>query len=340
MQKTSKQNTTNSLIFLNNLRAFENNSFHKVLTDVLQLDESAVYRRTSGETSITLNEILLLLTYYKKDLNELVPHLEHQVSLTYKPINNKSYTYDDFLHDIAIKLHHLVQNEISHCYYFAKEHPIFYNLMFAPMGLFKYYVWEKSFLIGTTFEKQKFSLKEMSADTNRDDSMLLASLYLQFDTEELWGFETLMITIQQIEHYYLCDYFDTKADALAICNSLKELINHIQLQVEYGFKVDPKTQTPTHSKYHLYVSELTSGDNKIVITNKDNTLHVFDSSNTLHYQESTNHLFCSTIKNSIQKMCKKSILLNHLDDKEKNKFFMKHYKKIDSLMLRIERDEF
>ncbi len=340
MQKTKKQNTVNSLIFLNNLKRFEINSFHKVLMEVLQIDESAVYRRTSGETSITFNETLLLLKHYKKDLNALIPYLDHQVQFTYKPINAVSYTYDDFLKDIVCKLQSLVKEGIKHCFYFAKEHPLFYNLMFAPMGLFKYYVWEKSFLSGDIFEKQKFSLNKIAASTNREDSLLLANLYLQFDTEELWGHETINITIQQIEHYYLSDYFESKTDALAICKSLKELLQHIQLQVEYGFKVDPATQLPTQAKYHLYVSELTSGDNKIVITSTRDELIVFDSSNTLQYQESTNEMYCSSIKKSIQKMSKKAMLLNNLDDKEKNKFFTRHHKIIDMLILKIETNNF
>ena len=81
----------------------------------------------------------------------------------------------------------------------------------------------------------KFSLDDDHSFTTSMAKKISES-YAHIPSTEIWHLENITSTLRQVEFYFVTGNFTTPAHAFLILDKLEELLNHIELQAEYGKK--------------------------------------------------------------------------------------------------------
>ena len=109
------------------------------------------------------------------------------------------------------------------------------------------------------------------------------------------------------------------------------MVDHIQLQAEYGIKLHYK-QKPTGvsgASYNLYINELIMGDN-MQIMQLGNKYFTYLNHTILNYMMTTSEKFNSYMKKSMDVIVQKSTPISLVNEKERLIFFNRLKTKLEN----------
>jgi hypothetical protein len=176
------------------------------------------------------------------------------------------------------------------------------------------------------YEHQRFAAavvpKELIALANK-----VWSTYSSLHTIEIWNEEAVYDTLRQIEFYKECDLFQTKEDALNLCDQLIQLLDHIKEEALFGKKSEG-------GRFGMYNNEILIGDNT-VFARMGSKRSVYVNQNTLNLLLTFQEPFCEQTEQYLQNLMKKSSQISVTGERQRNRFFKNMNDRITAFKMRL-----
>ncbi|HUZ61366.1 MAG TPA: helix-turn-helix domain-containing protein [Hanamia sp.] len=291
------------------------------IADVLNISNDSAYRRIRGETQISLEEIKKLCQKFKISLDQLLQLNSNSFLFTGTLTNNTDFNYDKWLESCLMVIKNVKTFEPHHMIYLAKEFPFFYYFLIPEIAAFKSFFFMKSILFYDDWKGRKFSVND-DYSKYKEIWNELASTFISIPGTEIWNAENITSTIRQIEFYYTSGVFKSQKDVDCLFEKLLGLIDHIELQAEYGVKLKYNQQPSSNLKenYKIFINELIMGDNMQIFLLGDQYATYLNHS-ILNYMTTTNVEFNNYMKRNMDMIVQKSIPISKVNEKERMKFF-------------------
>ena len=305
----------------------KNLSFVDEVSDLLGISKDSAYRRLRGETTLSLAEIQKLCSHFGVSIDRLLGTSNDQITFQYRSVNEKTLTYQDWLSSIIGNLKMINKFEVKELIYLAKDIPPFHHFQYPRLGEFKSFFWMKTILNQSDFDENKFSFGQLSNRYTEIGKQMWKE-YINTPSLEVWSYETINITLRQIEFYFDCGLFEDNNDAVILIDEVDSLIKHIKKQAELGYKFDVETQERgPDGSFQLYSNEVNIADTTIFFKMGDTKI-TFITHNNLNILATSNQAFCENTHNYIQNLLRKSSLISTSSEKERIKFFNRLDRKI------------
>ena len=298
------------------------------IAEQLNLSNDSAYRRIRGEKHLTFDEIQILAAYFKISLDSFL-HLQNDALIFWgKNINREQFDFENYLQGIVNQLGFFMPAKEKQMYSLNKDIPIFHHFMFPELAAFKCYFWSRYDLDYPKFNKGQFLIDDF-IDIFNKTGRKISDLYLQIPSVEIWNMDCINTTIRQIDYYRETRIFKSQEDIKTVYNCLEKLVDHIELQVECGYKFPyQKPQQENKVKYGFYINDFFLGDNTTLVEIDGQRL-VFISHNVINYMMTKNAEFIDYTFETLRILLKKSTLISETSEKDRQLFFERLRERID-----------
>lgn len=305
------------------------------IADVLNISNDSAYRRIRGETQITLEEIKELCQKFKISLDQLLQLNSDSFVFRSTLTNSTDFNYYKWLESVLAVIKNIKNHDPCHMSYLAKEFPFFYYFLIPEIAAFKSFFFMKSILFYDEWKGSRFSVNDDYSDYHEIWKNLIDT-FVSIPGTEIWNTENVTSTIRQIEFYHATGVFKSAGDVSCLFDKLTEMIDHIQLQAEYGVKLH-RNQKPTGfagASYNLYINELIMGDNMQVMQLGDKYVTYLNHT-ILNHMATTDENFNSYMRKSMEKIIQKSMPVSVVNEKERLIFFNRLRAKLETAKQKI-----
>lgn len=305
-----------------------------VLSEVLNISDDSSYRRIRKEKIFTLDEILLLCTKFNISFDETIGDAKNNIVAFSFNFKDSNYDFSEYL-DTVINQLNRIKKENGTMYYSAKDIPIFHFFQSKELTAFKVFYWLKTMSNNKTeFTNSKFSFDMIPAEIQSVTKQIYTS-YAQVKSHEIWNYETIHSTINQVLYYKDLGYINNE-QAIVLLNKLEELLQHLQEEIEneYKYHIGNKSIGNTPN-FKFYFNEIITADNSIY-AEYGNIKESFKPHIVLNYMTTNNVQYCEYIKSIFEGVIKKSTLISGVNEKDRRIFFNYNYKKINRAIQKIE----
>ena len=309
-------------VFFSNLKNIipSNISMVDEIAGILDLGYDSVYRRIRGEKPITLGELKILCDKYQVSLDQVL-QLDNDSIVFQAPGINNDIGFSEYLAGILAEFKYFNSFPNKEMYYLCKDLPIWHFFLFPEIAAFKLFCWIKTIQNHPDYQHRTFSLLNFPFDDLYQTGQKILHEYNQMSTVELWGYETVNSTINQIQYYRDAKLFARPEDLSSVLNSLTKMLQHLQSEAEAGVKFMPGT-SPSTSKvqYNLYINEVLLGNNTTLVK-LDNTVHCYINYNGLNYFKTRDVRFTSRSMKHFNTLLTRSTHISGTGEKYRNKYF-------------------
>jgi len=290
------------------------------VAEMLNISIDSAYRRIRGENTLRFDEIQLLANHYAVSLDQFLRLQSKAITFLGNFINRENFDFENYLKGIVAQLEQINNGGQKEIFYFNKDIPIFHHFMFPELAAFKCYFWCRYNLNHTLYNNGQFSIDDFIDIFNKTGKKI-SELYLQIPSTEIWNLDCINTTIMQIDYYRDCKIFKSADDIITVYNCLEKLVDHIEQQVEVGYKFPFKQPNKKDDvKYRFFINEFVLGDNTVIINVDGQKIAVITHS-VLNYIETTDPKFVEYISETFQIILKKSTLISEIGERERQLFF-------------------
>jgi hypothetical protein len=247
-------------------------------------------------------------------------HLDNNALLFWgKNIDRHTFDFENYLQDIVQQLEYFKSAKEVQMFYFNKDIPIFHHFMFPELAAFKCYFWSRYNLNYPQFNKGQFLIEDF-IDIFNNTGKTISDLYLKIPSTEIWNADCINTTIRQIDYYSKTRIFKSLEDIKTVYNCLEKLVDHIETQVEYGYKFPfGKSDQTGKVKYSVYINEFVLGDNTVLVE-MDGRQMVFINHNVINYMMTNNTEFINYTFETLKILLKKSMLISEISEQDRKLF--------------------
>ncbi|RXM38050.1 hypothetical protein BOQ62_19160 [Chryseobacterium sp. CH21] len=292
-----------------------------IMIEKLALSNDTAYRRISGKSHITLNEGISLASHFGISLDQI--HNSGSSNAVLNKVHD-IYNIDDLERYFEFSIRSLQKIKGApdvEFIYAAKDIPLFYFMKFEHLYKFKIYTWLK--LMDADFFSKRVSFEKFEVPANiKEKAQLLPEVYNDVSSTEIWSEVTIHALLEQIIYFHQLDLILTE-NALDICNEILDMLK----QIEEDTINEKKGNKEVYFK--LYQNDLLIMNNSVFIKSVDQKI-LFMPYNILSYYYTQDNRVCDNYEKSIKLILKNSELLS-TNNKERNIFFNKMYKKVEGL---------
>ena len=308
-----------------------------VLSEVLNISDDSSYRRIRKEKILTLDEILILCTKFNISFDETIGESKNNIVAFSFNFKDSNYDFQEYLTTVITQLNR-VKKENGTMYYSAKDIPVFHFFQSKELTAFKIFYWLKTMSNSKTeFTNKKFDFDMIPAEIQSVTKQIYTS-YAQVKSHEIWNYETIHSTINQIT-YYKDLGFITNQQAILLLEKLDELLKHLQEEIESEYKYHIGNKSiGSESNFKFYYNEIITADNTIY-AEYGNIKESFKPHIVLNYMTTNNVQYCEYIKSIFDGVIQKSTLISGVNEKDRRMFFNYNYKKINKAKQKIELED-
>lgn len=317
------------------------------LSDLLQISTDSAYRRIRGETLLTIDEIDSICKKYGLSFDAFTRVKPGMVTFSYLPLEPLAENFTLYHQNLLKEVSLISAAKEKNLIYACQDLPLFHHYRFPEMANFKVFYWKRSIMNIPELSNQKFGLDTQFSEF-MEVGQAIVEAYEKIPSIEIWTDNTIQSTLKQIGFYWDSGVFASKDDAIRICNALKEELQSIQLQAEYGTKKLDRNMLPEKEKsitetdkiepgnnYQLYISEIELTNNCVLI-NVGQMQAVYLGHFSFSTMSTRNDIYCKKTESWINNLIRKSTLISGVAEKQRYQFFRKAYDKIDKLIHYIE----
>jgi len=322
--------TTQSL-FLKRIEDLIGNSSSLVfeMSEILNISTDSAYRRMRGETMLSIDEIIKLCDRFNVSFDAFTRVESGLVTFAYSEMEGKTDNLLDYLKGVLKDLKNIVSIPDSHIIYACQDIPVFYHYNHPEIAAFKFFYWMRSIMNVNDANLSKFNPDVIDSEIY-ETAKEIYSLYSKVPSTEIWTDTTMHSTLKQIEFYWDAGVFNSAAEAIAVCESLKQEILSIQHQAE----TSAKDSAESVKKYELYYSEIEITNNCVLI-NLGFSKAVYLSHFSFYTMKTMNETYCRRTEDWLKSLIKKTTLISGVSEKIRFQFFNKAYSAIDKLINKI-----
>lgn len=301
------------------------------LADLLNISYDSVYRRIRGEKPITLNELKILCEHFHLSLDQVLKFKNDTVLFNAPHINDTNPDFTEYLNGVLKQMKYFNSFNKRKLLYQCKDAPLFYFYLFPEISAFKTFCWKKTLLDDPEYKNKIFSIGEFPFDDCYRIGQEIIKEYCILPSVELWNFETLNSTINQIEYYRDAGLFKSTEDFSNVIASFNKLLDHLEEQAKIGFKFMPgATDVSYKESFNFYINEVLLGNNSIIAELDDQQISII-TYNALNYLLTRDNRFGNKLHQGFNTLTSRSTLISGIGEKERNRFFRVQREKVAQL---------
>jgi hypothetical protein len=322
--------------FLQHIKAkVPNGRLAEALMQILSIEKSSAYRRTSGASPLSLEEMALLARHFKLSIDQFIFADTNKSVFTFPYMEQPVQSIGNFMEGIAQRIEQAAQLEEMKIDFVSREIPIFHYFNFPELTAFKAYIWGRTVWKLPQFQKQKFSLRKIKGIKRYQQKIL--KHYNILPGNEIWGTDGLSIPLSQIEYYLEQDMFEEPEEALLLCEQLRALMQHVAAMTKQGKKFALGT-TPTSDApdFQLYHNQLAHTNSFILVTSPQVKVS-FVTMDNLHPATITDPSFHAFMDNWRARLTEQSVAISGVSSGTHTKFFNQAKKQISRFERSINR---
>ena len=303
-------------------------SFVEEMAERLNISNDSAYRRIRGEKPISFDELQKLCTHYKVSLDSFLHLQSDSFIFNGKLKSNSENCFEEWIENILAQLQLFNSFKEKHMYFLLKDIPPFVHFLIPELVRFKIFFWMKSILHYESLKGVKFDLEDKRYEKFEATAKKIIDMYIKIPMTEIWNPESIDSTLRQINFYKETGSFKNSADIKLLYSKVEELINHLEKQAEHGLKFRVGEEpTSTASEYRMYVNELILGDNT-TMAELDGSRITFLNYGVLFIVYTHDERFNNAMKENLDNLIKKSIMISKSGEKERVRFFNQLREKI------------
>ncbi|MGV6830898.1 MAG: hypothetical protein ACWA5P_04995 [bacterium] len=311
-----------------------NHKLTEVISDILNVNYDAAYRRIIGKTKLSINEAVTLAKYFKISLNSLYNVGDENVIMATKsPELKNQEDLEKYFRESIANLQPIARSKSAEILYSAKDIPLFYTLKDSYLTRYKIYVWLK--LVDEEMAKNRTSFDQFIhkiPDSLLKSAFELGETYNYISITEFWNDNTINGTIQQILYFFESGLLSREL-ALHICDDLADVVNYVEKQTIQQNIIGSKNK----STYNLYKSDLLTMSNTLMVKTPHKKVF-FTPFTVLSYFKIEQVSTCDQMALFFEKQMMNSKLLVKAGEKDRTLFFNRMHQKIEVVKNRINLD--
>ncbi|MBO6515428.1 MAG: helix-turn-helix transcriptional regulator [Bacteroidia bacterium] len=203
-----------------------NRNVARELADLLNLSQESIYRRFRGETSFSLNELLVMQRQYKISIDEIFGE-KGKAGVHFASFYEDPFCIEVYLSDIYQRMLEFSGEESCKLYGLASDVPLFRFFGYPAITQFKLFYWNNLMDNRTNQKEEKFTF---SPETRYPISKSIYNLYAQMQVNEVWCRDTLNGTLNQIEYFYDSGLMSGTKALTALYRDLVQLVRDLVYQ--------------------------------------------------------------------------------------------------------------
>jgi len=316
-------------------RIYSEKALVSELMKILGLGRSAIYRRLSGESILSIAETTKLARHFNCSLDGLIWKDTNKVRFDFPVLQHQIKDVRTFMSGIESDMALAIQLDQVSIDFVSREIPLFHYFNFTELTAFKSYIWCRTIWRLPEYQERQFSLKQIKGIKRYQKKIL--QHYNKVPGSEVWSTDCLSITLTQIEYYLRQDMFSEPEEALLICIQLKSLFAHLYEMTSTGKKfpmgTSPEENSPDFFLYHNQLAH----SNSFVLVNSPYVNKSFVTIDNLHAVKSSEPEFYKFMKDWKLGLIKESILIDSNATSARNKFFNKINRQLSAFEKRIKK---
>ena len=304
------------------------------IADLLELSNDSAYRRIRGEKPLSLHELQKLAVKFQISLDDLIGNPNNSVTFRTNFLEENSYSFMDWLKSVLQFTLGASTATDAEVIFILNELSIFHIIEVPEVCAFKLFFWKKSNLDFPGYRDLKFSVDDLDAEVLKL-SEEISKHFVSVNTIEFTTEESLNSFLKQVVYYSEAGYFNSKEDAIVLCDKLHELVDHQQKQAALGFKF-PNGKHPVgeEGNFQLYHNDLILVDNTILVKTGNGSA-TYLTSNAINLMVSYDKTFFEYNYAWGRNLLAKSVPISGTAEKERNRFFRVLHEKIDAVKLKL-----
>lgn len=306
-----------------------NVSFVDELAELLNTSNDSAYRRLRAETLLSIDEIALICAHFKVPFETQTQTNSNNVSFNYFKLDGQEENFKHWLVTMCDNVKRISETPESSILYAADDIPIWHHFFDDELTAFKIFYWLKNIVNVEVYNGKKYNSALVNSDLIEVAKKLLQH-YNQCQSTEIWSEDTINSSVKQIEYFWESGYFETKDQALKICDCLTACIQNLERKAETESK-----EANGSKNFRLFQSEIMIGNNSIIVDLNGNKL-AFLSNNTFNMMSTTTPEFVEENDRWVNNLLRKSIQISAVSEKQRNRFFRGMYDKLEQLKSRIQ----
>jgi hypothetical protein len=290
------------------------------LCDLLKLSTNSVYRRINGEIRLTIDELELISNFFRLSLDSLCRGDTNSVTFDFSPMANEK-NFGNYILSIIHDLETIRKHEKGMVFYAAEDIPLFYNFFNPVLAAFKIFYWERSVMNVPELQNLKFNPLRVGEEILSIGKKLYLA-YAAVPSIELWTEMTPMSLFKQIEFYWESGLFESREDALALCDAVMELFALLKKSASAGCKFDlEQKKAGGEDSYQLYLSDVEIGHN-CILTDMAGNKTVYLAFNTFNKLSTRHWSYCNDTELWLKNLKGKSNPISGVSEKKRSQFFI------------------
>jgi len=296
-------------------------SLAKELAMVLNIGESAVYKKLRGDNPLTLDEAAALAQHFHFSLDNYLLPQKGVVPMTFYPLVEQTNDPLDFLRRLLANIEIATRLPASSLHYATVEIPVFHYLHFPELTAFKLFVWGRSTWEldeqGVDFHPETLAVSE---EMNYLRTRIL-HCYYRWPSTEFWTLHMLDNTLSQIRYFTDQHIFRDNTFPARLFAQIGQLLEHQQKMAASGRK-HPPGQKPQRDAgaFRLFHNEIAPTGNTFLVQSADKNAVYFTFDNPDFFQTS-NLTFVAYAQKWFDRLLKRSTPLSGAAERQRVLFF-------------------
>lgn len=301
----------------------------KELSDLLDLSENAIYKRSKGITGLKLEELELIVAHYRLPLERFVESHGTSFAFQFPFIETPIGSYDDYLSHGTRFIEQIRQIKVLERFNISQNIPYKHFFAIDEIIAFKLFVWGHSIWQLEECKSKKIELNLKSSSFQHVKTF--RERYQESKSTEIWTPNALHNMIHQINYMVELEKFKSKGDVRKLIDCLRTMIDHVEKMAKVG-KLFPLGGQPsqTADEFILYVNDVVSINEVVYFRSSmgDFTSYSYDLPN---YASCTDPKFLEYTRNWFEKIISSSTRISGSGERHRTKFFSKLHRNLDDL---------
>ncbi|MAT53705.1 MAG: hypothetical protein CMN32_04440 [Saprospirales bacterium] len=226
-----------------------------VLSGLLHLQKGAVYKRLSGATPLTLEELAILAEHFTLPVHELFypdkPMFMAEFSAAAAPVSVMEY-----LRLLEADLSPLAGDPSARVWHVTVGLPDFYYYYFEELTLFQVFTWERMVWRNPAWQHRRFSLDVPEKKEIMTLATRLAHFFSRLPVVEIWNEYVLDNLFQQILYVAQSRLYEEKEDIRRLMAAAARLVDHLEQMAFHNRRFVPEgSPSDNDPAWSLYFNE-------------------------------------------------------------------------------------
>lgn len=279
------------------------------LSPILNLNKNAVYKRLSGTTALSLDDLVVLSKHFHIRMDEILYKASNGISVDFSGFQAKKSSIE-YLTNLEYDLIQLTKLTNPSVHYVTIGLPDFYYFFYDELAAFQIFTWERMIWNNADWQHRKFTITSPEKDGFLTLTRRLANVYGQIKVKEYWNEYVLDNFFQQLTYIAESRLYEKLEDIEQLLDCSRKLILHLKKIANVGKRFSPNSSINESSvEVEFYFNE-TMKNNIMLLIETAETEIVYAVVDNPNFIKTTDPKLVGHVKNTFEKLQKRAVPLS------------------------------